>query len=192
MKFHTVKEALQFYCEHKLKEVDEIPSMLASIDKFRAITSTQWICSECYNITDTHTGECEQCGGFLVSYSNTFRSGKKSDTFEDGLEVIDFIVDFEKMLKCLTHEETVFLLQYGYSSLQDVVKYILFEKDMRNTCENMDYAVQIIKNAEIKLRKIMIEREYMLDYESFDITERRRNTRPSEEKHLKASKRTKG
>ena len=166
MIFKNVKDALTLYVELKLKGVDEVPSVFSSIDKYRVNNSSQWICNDCYFITDIHTGECEQCGGHLVSYkSHWTHSSIKDKTVLDKLDKVDFIVDFEKILKVITNEERKLMLYFGYSDIETVVKYILTESDIRNTCENVDYAVDIIRGAEKKLEVEMIKKEYMIKNE---------------------------
>lgn len=190
MIFKNVKGALTLYVEWKLKGVDEVPSIFSSIDKYRVNNSCQWMCNDCYSITDVHTGECEQCGGHLVSYKNTWaHSSFKDKEISDKLDRIDFIVDFEKMLKTLTIEEKKLMLYFGYSDMSTVIKYILTESDIRNTCENVDHAVKLIKNAEKKLEDEMIRKEYIKINESANSDGSGSNREASPKRLIKAAQR---
>ena len=188
MMFKRVVDALQLYVEMKLSESESIPSIFTEVDKFRVVHSSQWICSNCFNITDTHTGECEQCGGSLVVYRATWSTNQKSEVLvSDKLGRIDFLVDFEKMLNKLTVEERKLLIYYGYSDLQSVIRYLLFKHDVRNTCENIDYAVRKIREAESKLQQIMIEKEYMSPNEIADTGGSGSDSEAPEKEHVRAS-----
>lgn len=192
MMFMNVKEACQAYVELKLRGYDDVPSAFKEVDKFSAVYSNKWICYECQHVTETHTGECVECGGDLIVYRAGSRTQEKNEaSHSDRLDRVHFIVDFEKMLKSLTLLEQRLLLYFGYSDLYTVAKYMLNEYNIKNTCENMDYITSMIKKAEAKLEQILIEKEYMIPDESANLTRSRRLYKNIPKKHLTIAERLK-
>lgn len=186
MMFSNVKDACQAYVELKLRGYDEVPSAFREVDKFTTSYSRNWICYECQHVTDSHTGVCPECGGDLIVYKTTAynTNGKKEQSHSDKLDMVHFVVDFEKMLNQLTLLEQRLVLYYGYSDLYTVSKYMLEEYKLKNTCDNMDHIVGLVKKAEAKLEQILIEKEYMIPNESNDLTGSRRLHKNIPKKHL--------
>ena len=192
MMFANVKAACQAYVELKLRGYDDVPSAFKEVDKYTTTYVRHWICYDCQHVTDNHTGECPECGGDLIVYKTASKTQETNEpSHSDRLDRVHFIVDFEKMLTQLTLLEQRLLLYYGYSDLYTVVKYMLNEYNIKNTCENMDYITSMIKKAEVKLEEILIEKEYMIANESANLTRSRRLYKNIPKKHLTIAERLK-
>ncbi len=169
MMFKSAQAALERYVEYKLEECESTPSFFSAVDKFRVVKSQKWMCVNCHNITDVHTGECEICYSDLVSYRCDFSNATKTEeSAPDNLDYINFIIDFEKILKKFNYDEIQMLLYVGYGGYGCVIDFLLDKHHVKNTCENVSYSADKINEVGLKLTKMLIEADYIKGKDNAD------------------------
>lgn len=162
MKFGSVQSALEKFVEYKLKEFDNTPSAFSDIDKFKTLSKHRWICTSCFTQTDIHTGLCELCEGDLVVYRSIGRASARDEaTMSDRLDLVNFVVDFEKILKRFTSHEQNLMLYMGYGGEDTVISYLLDKYNIKSNCENLNHLSEEINKVKVRLEEYLFKADYL-------------------------------
>lgn len=154
--------ALEKFIEYKLKEFDNTPSAFSELDKFKTLSKQHWICTSCFTQTDIHTGKCEVCEGDLVVYRAFGRATPREEmSMSDRLDLVNFVVDFEKILKRFTKQEQNLMLYMGYGGEDTVISFLLDKYDLKATCENLNHLSEEINNVKVRLEDYLFDADYL-------------------------------
>lgn len=151
-----------FYINLRAEKLGEMPGFFKNIDKYKVTHSQRWICQKCMTVTDEHNGECEFCGGQLVVYKCNIKSSSNTEaSYTDKYDLINFKIDFERMLKKFKPYEVKLIFIYGHSGYRDTIDYIVSNIKGMKYDDKLARARYELDKVKIKLEDILVKTEYM-------------------------------